>query len=197
MNRISILFIIILTGWYSAQSQQNTIFLRINWDQPNYLFYDTYDVQQLIFQSNLPQEKITDAAAKVSVIDKIAFENGSGVIYFKNNPLPSDIRKFAEKAGLFELYVNDTRIFPSCLLDNKELSKIGDKEKPETKIFYEHYNKEGTIENVEFNIHYLSSKIHSMQTSDYPRCLYGGYVTSYTEQLRKYEMDYQTLKLKK
>jgi len=196
MNRKILLFIIILTGWHSAQSQQNTMFLRINWDQPNYLFYDTYDVQQLVFQSNLPEEKITDAAAKVRVVDKINYENGSGIIYFKSNPLPSDIRKFAEKAGLSEIYINDTRILPSCLLDKEELDIIKTKKEIETKPFYSDYNKSGTKENAEFNIQFYSTKIYSMQITDYPRYLYSGYITSYTGQLEQYKLQLQNFKTK-
>lgn len=196
MKNLFIILLIITFGWQCAQSQDNISAFRFVWNEANYLFYDTYDVLQLQFQSSLPADEISRAAQKVGVIDKIQVDNGTGIIYFKENPLPSDIRKFAEKMGISEIYVSKARILTSSLLDKDELDKIK-KDVPRNQPFISDYNKTGTPENIEFNIHYFSSKIYSMQITDYPRYLYSGDITSYTEHLIQFKAQSHNLKLKK
>lgn len=179
----------ILSFGYVAYAQVETSqpVLRFQWDEANYLFYDTYDLQSLEFESSLSQPVLADAAKKVSVISGIEFAEGKGRLFFSQNPRPSDIRRFAEKLGIQEFYVNDVRILTECLLNPDEVLALAKKSKTEPLLFDERFNETNTLENVIYNIHFHQSKIYEMLSDNYSRCLYSGYVTKHTELLHQYQ----------
>jgi|GEM_PF-4599245 len=186
MRKFIIILILAFAGWQLAQSQNTVPAFRFIWNESNYLFYDTYDIKQLSFEYSCSDKIISDASTKSNVIDRVELSNGRGIMYFKSNPLPSEIRKFAEKAGFADIYVNNTRIITSTLLDKTEISKEVDKGAPKVDQFDSKFNKQGTYENIKFNIDFYSSKIYSMKLTDFPYYLYSGYIAEYTDQLNCY-----------
>jgi hypothetical protein len=150
----------------------------------------------LSFESALTQEQIQKAAKQINVIERVEFDNGKGIMYFKSNPQPSDIRKFAEKAGLPEIYVNNTRLHPSALINPADIQKIKEKQAPAATPFQKESNEPGTLENIVFNIQFFETKLYSMQITNYPLYLYNGKITEYTEKLIEYQLKLNQLTTK-
>ena len=192
----SLLMIQLITLNAFSQNTVSQKSFRFIWNEANYLFYDTYDLTSVAFEYATADAEILKAAKSVSAIDRVELGNGNGVMYFKTNPRPSDIRKFAEKAGLSELYVNNVRILPSYLIDASEIQKLKEKTPPAATSFQKEFNEPGTRENIEFNIQFYQSKIYSMQISNYPRYLYSGTITEYNDKLNEYQIKLNQLTTK-
>lgn len=190
------LFVLLMSLNAFSQNAETPGSFRFIWTEANYLFYDTYDLTSVAFQYGIPDAAILKAAKTVAAIDRVELSNGNGVMFFKSNPQPSDIRKFAEKAGLTELYVNDILVLPAYFINPSDIQKLKEKTPPAATAFQKEFNEPGTRENIEFNIHYYQSKLYSMQISNYPRYLYSGTITEYNIKLNEYQMKLNQLTTK-
>ncbi|MCX7861660.1 MAG: hypothetical protein N2449_01535 [Bacteroidales bacterium] len=166
--------------------------LKINWNSNEYLFYQTKKIKELPFtfeNANDDIVKVMNNLSNVGKLKKIKIPKNynscqlQGKFIFKETPNETDFRMILEHLNIHEFYVNDIKILTRTLISEKDAKDKAIAFEYKDMIFQSYFNDTSRIEYYDFQIYYAQTKLIYMYSQNYPKYLYQGYVTKFTEML--------------
>jgi hypothetical protein len=179
------------TNTVFAQQKSEPV-VSIQWNNTNYLFYNTPDIKKLDFTvtgiSEEMKESWIETAKKSSVLSKIEFSNtvknsSTGIFIFSGNIDEKKVQQIFEELGIHVFYVNDKKIITETLITIKEAQEKAMSFVIQGSPAQPGYNDSNRIEYYNFQMYYFESKLQYMWANNYVHDLYEGYVAKMTEQL--------------
>jgi len=174
-----------------AQQKSEPV-LKIQWDNTNYLFYNTPDIKKLDFTvtdiSDELKESWVETAKKSSVLSKMEFSKTvknscSGIFIFSGNIDEKKVQQIFKELGISAFYVNDKKVLTETLITIKEAQEKAMSFVIQGTPAQPGYNDSNRIEYYNFQMYYFESKLQYMWANNYVHDLYEGYVAKMTDQL--------------
>lgn len=193
MKKIYFLICLLIIGYQSFTQ----VTLKIQWNNPEYLFYQTTNIEELNFSiENMSDElkmQLLNLNKSIEALKKVSLDKNddgchiNGIFVFKQNPDVKVFREIVKHLNLNEFYVNDKKVLTKTLITDEEAHNKAMGFVYKDQVFNTINNDTSRIEYYDFQIYYAQTKLVYMYGKNYPKYLYEGYVAKYTELLEKQE----------
>ena len=164
---------------------------KVKWNSDSFLFYNSVNITQLdFFVKDLPVEilsswqKINNECVKeISVSEYNEPGVLQGTIYLKKSPTIQEAKQLFEQMGISEFFVKKNRILTKNLITEAEARELALEYELKEFPFTTDCNDTTKINYYDYQLFYASSKLKLMWENNYPKYLYDGYVSKFTELL--------------
>lgn len=185
-------FFLLVVFFYSIFLCSGQSKLTILWENKQFLFYETQNIKKLPFileNSDLNFIEKLKSTKNIESLKKVTIKKikdpckVEGFLHFSKDPTPDDFRNILINLNLHEFYVNNTKILTKTLISEEEAKKKAMAFEYQDMLFQSYFNDTSRIEYYDFQIYYAQTKLVYMYAKNYPKYLYEGYVTKFTELL--------------
>lgn len=192
MKKIVFIALVFIASVSQIFGSQLITYADIKHEKKYYLFYTNKKLKEVSFRfvlaKGVTDKQVKEFLKKQSYIKRVSIGRSNGdtitsTLYFKTHPNASEVRKTMEELGLVSLKINGQRIYVKNLITVEEAFAENAKYSPNNMVYKPEYSDPNMPEYYEYELYRLKTKMKYMQTSEYPRYLYEGYVTKFQDNI--------------